>query len=144
SLGVLEGVVLGIAVAVAVALHRLTRTRITHEEKGGTHHVHVRGQLTFLAVPRLSRALHLVPPRADTVVALDGSFMDNAAYEAQNDWQSTQRARGGTVEIRGRRAGLRTAQPGDLTGHPTPGARQTGATPDSGCRCRPWTAWGDS
>src|SRR5690606_37955451 len=111
SLGVLEGVVLGIAVAVAVALHRLTRTRITHEEKGGTHHVHVRGQLTFLAVPRLSRALHLVPPGADTVVALDGAFMDHAAYEALHDWQSTHRARGGTVEITGRRAGLRIAEP---------------------------------
>lgn len=61
SLGVLEGVALGIAVAVGVALHRLTRTRITHEEENGVHHVHVRGQLTFLAVPRLSRALHLVP-----------------------------------------------------------------------------------
>ncbi|MFJ9667336.1 SulP family inorganic anion transporter [Streptomyces sp. NPDC101219] len=141
SLGVLEGVVLGIAVAVAVALHRLTRTRITHEEKGGTHHVHVRGQLTFLAVPRLSRALHLVPPGADTVVALDGSFMDHAAYEALHDWQSTHRARGGTVEITGRRAGLRIAEPGELAGHPTPGGRQTGSTPDGGCRCRPWTAW---
>lgn len=31
-LGVLEGVALGIAVAVGVALHRLTRTRITHDE----------------------------------------------------------------------------------------------------------------
>ncbi|MGJ3560450.1 SulP family inorganic anion transporter [Streptomyces sp. INA 01156] len=33
SAGVLEGVALGIAAAVGVALHRLTRTRITHEEK---------------------------------------------------------------------------------------------------------------
>ena len=65
-LGVLQGVLLGVAVAVAVALHRLTRTRITHEEKEGVHHVRVRGQLTFLAVPRLSRALHLVPRGADT------------------------------------------------------------------------------
>ncbi|BFO13984.1 hypothetical protein SHKM778_03720 [Streptomyces sp. KM77-8] len=61
SLGVLQGVALGIAAAVGVALHRLTRTRITHHEEEGVHHVHVRGQLTFLAVPRLSRALHLVP-----------------------------------------------------------------------------------
>ncbi|CAM5425543.1 Acetyl-coenzyme A synthetase [Streptomyces griseomycini] len=82
SLGVLEGVALGIAAAVGVALHRLTRTRITHEEKEGVHHVRVRGQLTFLAVPRLSRALHLVPHGTDAVVALDGSFMDHAAYEA--------------------------------------------------------------
>ena len=53
-----------IAVAVAVALHRLTRTRITHERSAdGGHRVRVRGQLTFLAVPRLSRMLGQVPAR---------------------------------------------------------------------------------
>ncbi|MDT6986161.1 bifunctional SulP family inorganic anion transporter/carbonic anhydrase [Streptomyces lusitanus] len=137
-LGVLEGVVLGIAVAVGVALHRLTRTRITHEEEGGVHHVHVRGQLTFLAVPRLSRALHLVPQGADAVVALDGSFMDHAAYETLQDWQSTHTARGGTVEITGRRTGVRIAEPGDLASGHAPGG-EAGTTGD--CRCRPWTAW---
>lgn len=141
SLGVLEGVALGIAVAVGVALHRLTRTRITHEEKEGVHHVHVRGQLTFLAVPRLSRALHLVPQGADVVVALDGSFMDHAAYETLQDWQNTHTARGGTVEITGRRAGLRIAEPAALTsGHPFDGSEEADAS-DADCRCRPWTAW---
>jgi carbonic anhydrase len=101
-LGVLEGVLLGVAVAVAVALHRLTRTRITHDEKEGVHHVHVRGQLTFLAVPRLSRTLHLVPQGADAVVELDGSFMDHAAYESLQDWQNTHLAQGGSVELTGR------------------------------------------
>ncbi|MFF1275135.1 bifunctional SulP family inorganic anion transporter/carbonic anhydrase [Streptomyces marokkonensis] len=139
--GVLEGVALGIAVAVAVALHRLTRTRITHEEEEGVHHVHVRGQLTFLAVPRLSRALHLVPQGADVVVELDGSFMDHAAYETLQDWQSTHTARGGTVEITGRRAGVRIAEPAALTsGEPADGPEEAGAS-DAECRCRPWTAW---
>ncbi|MDH6568767.1 carbonic anhydrase [Streptomyces sp. SAI-117] len=123
--GVLEGVTLGVAVAVAVALHRLTRTRITHCEREGVHHVHVRGQLTFLAVPRLSRALHLVPQGASAVVELDGSFMDHAAYEALQDWQKTHTAQGGSVELTGRRPGTRIAEPSDA-GH---------------CRCRPWTAW---
>ncbi|MFI8211697.1 bifunctional SulP family inorganic anion transporter/carbonic anhydrase [Streptomyces werraensis] len=138
SLGVLEGVALGIAMAVGVALHRLTRTRITHEEENGVHHVHVRGQLTFLAVPRLSRALHLVPQGADAVVALDGSFMDHAAYETLQDWQSTHTTRGGTVEITGRRAGVRIAEPGALAFGPEPGG-ESGTAGD--CRCRPWTAW---
>ncbi|MCX4989458.1 MULTISPECIES: SulP family inorganic anion transporter [unclassified Streptomyces] len=123
-LGVLEGVALGVSVAVGVALHRLGRTRITHDEKEGVHHVHVRGQLTFLAVPRLSRALHLVPRGADTVVELDGSFMDHAAYESLHDWQSTHTAQGGTVELTGR-TGQRIAEPANST-H---------------CRCRPWTPW---
>lgn len=124
-LGVLEGVSLGIAVAVGVALHRLTRTRITHDEREGVHHVHVRGQLTFLAVPRLSRVLHLVPRGADVVVELDGSFMDHAAYESLHDWQKTHTAQGGSVELTGRRPGTRIAEPSD----------------SADCRCRPWTPW---
>jgi carbonic anhydrase len=143
-LGVLEGVTLGIAVAVGVALHRLTRTRITHDEQEGVHHVHVRGQLTFLAVPRLSRTLHLVPHGAQVVVELDGSFMDHAAYEALQDWQSTHTAQGGTVELTGRRAGVRIAEPGetavprDGSGTPTATAEPAAA---AGCRCSPWTPW---
>lgn len=138
--GVLEGVTLGIAVAVAVSLHRLARTRITHEEKEGVHHVHVRGQLTFLAVPRLSRALHLVPQGAQAVVELDGSFMDHAAYETLQDWQNSHTAQGGSVDLTGRRAGLRIAEPGvPTTSHTEAGAADLAAS--TGCRCRPWTPW---
>ncbi|MCF3135915.1 bifunctional SulP family inorganic anion transporter/carbonic anhydrase [Streptomyces olivochromogenes] len=124
-LGVLEGVLLGVAVAVAVALHRLARTRITHEEKGGVHYVHVRGQLTFLAVPRLSRTLHLVPQGTHAVVELDGSFMDHAAYESLQDWQNAHTGQGGTADLTGRRTGVRDSEP----------------TAAAQCRCRPWTPW---
>ncbi|WP_309030255.1 bifunctional SulP family inorganic anion transporter/carbonic anhydrase [Streptomyces alfalfae] len=122
--GVLEGVALGIAVAVAVALHRLARTRITHEKVAGVHHVRVRGQLTFLAVPRLSRTLHLVPQGEDVVVELDGSFMDHAAFESLQCWQDAHAAHGGSVEVTGR-AGTRIAEP---------------ASAAHSC-CRPWTPW---
>ncbi|MFJ9040954.1 bifunctional SulP family inorganic anion transporter/carbonic anhydrase [Streptomyces sp. NPDC102406] len=123
--GVLQGVGLGVAVAVAVALHRLTRTRITHEEDArGAHHVRVRGQLTFLAVPRLSRVLHQVPHGASCVVELDGSFMDHAAYEALQDWEKAHTAQGGQVELAGR-GGSRIAEP---------------ASASHSC-CRPWTPW---
>jgi carbonic anhydrase len=122
--GVLEGVVIGVAVAVAVALHRLTRTRITTDEQEGIHRVRVRGQLTFLAVPRLSRTLGQVPHGVDCVVELDGSFMDHAAYEALHDWQTSHVAQGGTVEFTGRSGG-RISEP----------ATQTH------CSCRPWTPW---
>ncbi|MDN3026342.1 SulP family inorganic anion transporter [Streptomyces sp. S.PB5] len=168
-LGVLAGVMLGIAVAVGVALHRVARTRITHDEKEGVHHVHVRGQLTFLAVPRLSRALHLVPQGTYVVVELDGSFMDHAAYEALQDWQNTHTAQGGTVELTGRRAGVRIAEPGEVAhtdahshahaesesgsrfgsgaGTDVAGSRagkEAGSTDPAtpaGCRCSPWTPW---
>lgn len=137
--GVLEGVALGIAMAVAVALHRLTRTRITHDEKEGVHHVHVRGQLTFLAVPRLSRALHLVPQGAHAVVELDGSFMDHAAYESLQDWQNTHTAHGGSVELIGRRAGVRIGEPTGPVGLHLDAGKN--ATEPADCRCHPWTPW---
>ncbi|MGP3999628.1 SulP family inorganic anion transporter [Streptomyces sp. 8N706] len=122
-LGVLEGVVIGIAVAVVLALHRLTRTRITVEaEPDGTHRVRVRGQLTFLAVPRLSRALGEVPDWAHAVIELDGFFMDHAAYETLQHWQDAHTALGGTAAITGR-AGQRIAEPA------------------SAHSCRPWTPW---
>ncbi|MER5970283.1 SulP family inorganic anion transporter [Streptomyces sp. NPDC002055] len=122
-LGVLEGVAAGIAVAVGLALHRLAHTRITVEkEPDGTHRVRVRGQLMFLAVPRLSRALGQVPEGAPTVVELDGSFLDHAAYETLQHWRDAHTGLGGTVTVTGRA--------GDRIGEP-----------HSAHSCRPWTPW---
>ncbi|MCX5236277.1 SulP family inorganic anion transporter [Streptomyces prunicolor] len=170
-LGVLEGVLLGVTVAVAVALNRLAHTRITHDEKEGVHHVHVRGQLTFLAVPRLSRTLHLVPQGTHVVVELDGSFMDHAAYESLQDWQNAHTARGGSAELTGRRTGVRVTEPDHTGGEATPADTATGTTSggssttteapartnapahttanaptgepttSTACRCHPWTPW---
>ncbi|MER5279521.1 bifunctional SulP family inorganic anion transporter/carbonic anhydrase [Streptomyces sp. NPDC002809] len=122
--GVLKGVTIGIAVAVAVALHRLTRTRITVSDHDGRHLLVVRGQLTFLAVPRLSRALGQLPQDADAVVELDGFFMDHAAYELIHDWSIAHAAHGGRVAFTGRSGG-RIAEP---------------ASAAHSC-CRPWTPW---
>ncbi|MEU6895285.1 SulP family inorganic anion transporter [Streptomyces sp. NPDC046557] len=131
--GVLEGVAIGIAVAVAVALHRLARTRITLEELNGVHRVWARGQLTFLAVPRLSRVLNQIPYDAQAVIELDGSFMDHAAFETLQDWRDSHVAHGGSVEVTGR-AGSRTPESGRADGG---GPAQRGA---HHC-CRPWTPW---
>ncbi|AXK33632.1 transporter [Streptomyces armeniacus] len=121
-LGVLQGIAVGGAVAVALALHRLARTRISSEVTDGVHRVRVRGQLTFLAVPRLSRTLGQVPEGADAVVELDGSFMDHAAYETLQEWCTAHASRGGSAKLTGR-YGQRIAEP--ATGH----------------SCSPWTPW---
>ncbi|MBH0247522.1 SulP family inorganic anion transporter, partial [Streptomyces cavourensis] len=99
--GALAGVALGVAVAVVLSLHRLGRTRITVSEQDGRHVVTVHGQLTFLSVPRLTRALGQLPPGADATVELDGSFMDHAAYEAIQAWRGAQIAQGGSVAFTG-------------------------------------------
>ncbi|MEU3399033.1 bifunctional SulP family inorganic anion transporter/carbonic anhydrase [Streptomyces filamentosus] len=143
--GILEGVALGIAVAVAVAMHRLARTRITREEREGHQLLRVRGQLTFLAVPRLSRALHQIPAGSEVTVELDGSFMDHAAYETLNDWKAGHLAHGGTVELTGPAGGRITGAPADRAAgpesgtDPAAGGSAAGASPHA-C-CRPWTPW---
>jgi carbonic anhydrase len=121
-LGVLEGVGIGIAVAVAVALNRLTRSRISTEVTDGGYRLRVRGQLTFLAVPRLSRALAQVPEGSHAVVELEGSFMDHAAFETLQEWRAAQEAHGGSVEVTGRKG------------------RQI-AEPSPSHACSPWTPW---
>ncbi len=162
--GVLEGVAIGIAVAVALALHRLARTRITAEQLDtGVHRVRARGQLTFLAVPRLSRVLNQIPHNAHAVIELDGSFMDHAAYETLHDWQESHLAHGGSLEVTGRSgaaarlAGADPAEEADAAapaggtdgGHDTEGADGThhGGRSRRGAQrgvhqcCRPWTPW---
>ncbi|MFI7175856.1 SulP family inorganic anion transporter [Streptomyces spororaveus] len=153
--GVLEGVAIGIAVAVALALHRLARTRITVEQlDGGVHRVRARGQLTFLAVPRLSRVLNQIPHDRHAVVELDGSFMDHAAYETLHDWQDSHLAHGGSLEVTGR-AGASARRPEAApgadsgavpVGEPADGSRHADRSrraPQRGVHqcCRPWTPW---
>ncbi|WP_369205109.1 SulP family inorganic anion transporter [Streptomyces sp. PU-14G] len=90
--------------------------------RGGAYRIGVQGQLTFLAVPRLSRALAQVPEGAKASVELKGSFMDHAAFEALEDWRAAHTASGGEAELRGR-AGQELAElPAEHT-------------------CRPWTPW---
>ncbi|SHN31429.1 carbonic anhydrase [Actinacidiphila paucisporea] len=120
--GVLQGVVAGGAVAVFLALRSLTRTRVTVTEEAHCHRVRVTGQLTFLAVPRLTRAFAQVPDGANAVVELDGSFMDHAAYEALRGWCARHRSRGGRAVF------------GD-------GAGRAVSAPAGAHACRPWTSW---
>ncbi|MFG2991040.1 SulP family inorganic anion transporter [Streptomyces sp. NPDC048257] len=150
--GVLEGVAIGIAVAVALALHRLARTRITSELlDSGVHRVRARGQLTFLAVPRLSRVLNQIPHDGHAVIELDGSFMDHAAYETLHDWQESHLAHGGSLEVTGR-AGSAARLPGSAPADEPDAAEQADGghhadrsrrAPQRGTHqcCRPWTPW---
>ncbi|MFG3112936.1 SulP family inorganic anion transporter [Streptomyces sp. NPDC048197] len=121
-LGVLQGVLTGITVAAFLALRRLTHTRVTVTKEDEGYRVRISGQLTFLAVPRLTRALALVPAHTDVVIELRGSFMDHAAHEALQSWSAAHRAHGGWVTLGGRSA--------------RPLAETTGAH-----SCRPWTPW---
>ncbi|MFD7833672.1 SulP family inorganic anion transporter [Streptomyces sp. NPDC059761] len=148
--GVLEGVAIGIAVAVAIALHRLARTRITVEVLDGVHRVWARGQLTFLAVPRLSRVLNQIPPGGRVVVELDGSFMDHAAYETLQDWQHAHLVHGGSLEVTGRSTTRMTGADRANRTHLAHQAHRADRVEQRSHRgghrgghqcCRPWTPW---
>ncbi|MFI5763666.1 SulP family inorganic anion transporter [Streptomyces sp. NPDC051563] len=141
--GVLEGVAIGIAMAVALALHRLARTRITVELlDSGVHRVWARGQLTFLAVPRLSRVLNQIPHHGHAVIELDGSFMDHAAYETLQDWQDSHLAHGGSLEVTGRSgARIAEAEQAQRAERSAQRGTQRGAQRGDHQCCRPWTPW---
>lgn len=99
ELNLMEGVLLGIGVAVLFALYRLTRSKIRVEHTGNRWHVVIEGSLTFVAVPRLSRTLAEIPPGAAVDVDLAVDFLDHAAFEALHNWRTTHERLGGVVDI---------------------------------------------
>ncbi|MBO2459419.1 bifunctional SulP family inorganic anion transporter/carbonic anhydrase [Actinomadura sp. LCR2-06] len=107
-LGLGEGVLLGIAVTAVLALRRLTRLTVRTErlvpapgDAPGPQrwHVVVEGSLTFLGVPKVTRALRAVPAGAGVDLDLNVDFMDHAAFDAVHDWRLAHERRGGRVDI---------------------------------------------
>jgi carbonic anhydrase len=100
-LNLLEGVALGIALAIFLLLKRLTAARITVEDNPERKRWHVRidGSLTFVTVPKLTQALAQVPAGAAVDVDLMVDFMDQAAFEALHNWKTTFERMGGRADI---------------------------------------------
>ncbi|MGV9826052.1 SulP family inorganic anion transporter [Gordonia sp. NPDC003429] len=103
-LNLLEGVAIGLTLAVILVLWRVIRADLRSQPVAGTDDwlVRVRGSLSFLSLPRLNAALRKVPPQADVTVELDTDFLDHAASEMLEDWMRAHRAAGGAVTLRER------------------------------------------
>jgi carbonic anhydrase len=102
TLGLVEGVLLGIAVTILGALVKLTDSsvRVERDEDGNADwRVVVRGSLAFLRVGRLIRELREIPLGQHVVLELHVDFMDHAAYEAVDDWRSGYERLGGRVTV---------------------------------------------
>jgi carbonic anhydrase len=99
TLGLLEGVAIGVAVAVMRALYRLAHTSVRVEQQPEGWHVDVRGSLVFLGVGKLLRTLCQIPPGERVGLELHIDFMDHAAFEAINDWRAGYEQRGGRVDV---------------------------------------------
>lgn len=98
-LNLLHGVLIGLALAVAVTGWRVVRARIEAKPLGDEWHVFVEGACTFLALPRLTGVLSTVPERTTVTVHLVANYLDHAAQQAISDWQRRHCATGGKVKI---------------------------------------------
>jgi len=98
-LGLVEGVLLGVAAAVLRSLYRLTRSSVRIEEEPDSWRVTIRGSLVFLGAGRLVRGLRAIPLGQRVVLELHIDFLDHGAYEAIDDWRVGYERLGGHVEV---------------------------------------------
>ncbi len=102
-LNLLEGVAIGLAVAIAILLIRVVRAPIEVQPYGRDESKHWRvdidGTLSFLLLPRLTKALSTLPPGSDVRLTLNADYIDEAVSEAISDWRHAHEATGGVVII---------------------------------------------
>ncbi len=98
-LNLLHGVMIGLALAVALTGWRVIRVKIEAQAVGDEWRVVVEGACTFLALPRLTRVLASVPERTTVTVELLVTHLDHAAHQAISDWERRHLALGGTVHL---------------------------------------------
>jgi carbonic anhydrase len=120
-LNLLHGVMIGLAMAIALTGWRVIRARIDTTSVDDEWRVVIEGAAcTFLALPRLTRMLAAVPQGATVTVAISVHYLDHAAHQAITDWQRQHEATGGTVYVQG---SVETGQrDGDTALVETPGA----------------------
>jgi carbonic anhydrase len=102
-LNLLEGVVIGLAVAIIILLIQVIRAPIEVKPYGGQEssqwRVDIDGTLSFLLLPRLTTALSTLPPGSDVTLTLNADYIDHAISEAISDWRRAHEASGGMVVI---------------------------------------------
>ncbi|WP_280400600.1 bifunctional SulP family inorganic anion transporter/carbonic anhydrase [Nocardia carnea] len=100
-LNLLEGVLIGLALAFALLIWRVVRVAITAEPLGGTDRwlVRIDGSCTFLSLPKLSSTFAKVPQGVPVTVEMTVDFLDHAAYDAITDWARQHESNGGTVDF---------------------------------------------
>jgi carbonic anhydrase len=101
-LNLLHGVMIGLALAIALTGWRVIRAKIEATSVNDEWRVSIEGAAcTFLALPRLTRILASVPQGATVTVEIAVHYLDHAAHQAITDWQQQHEATGGTVAIQG-------------------------------------------
>ncbi len=101
-LNLLEGVMIGLALAALCVLWRVLRAQINAHAPAGPAlpwRVIIAGSCSFFALPRLNRVLHSVPEGQNAVVELNADYLDHAFREALVAWQKQHRNTGATVVL---------------------------------------------
>ncbi|GGH91966.1 hypothetical protein GCM10007170_09410 [Arthrobacter liuii] len=101
-LNLLEGVMIGLALAAAHVLWRVLRAPIhVHRPAvpSSPWRVTIAGSCSFFALPKLNGVLQSVPAGADAVVELNADNVDHSFREALLAWQLQHQATGGTVNL---------------------------------------------
>ena len=102
ALNLLEGVIIGLALAALCVLWRVLRAQIQAHAPAGTGlpwRVTIAGSCSFFALPRLNRVLHSVPEGQDAVVELNADYLDHAFREALVAWEKQQSNGGAAVVV---------------------------------------------
>jgi MFS superfamily sulfate permease-like transporter len=124
-LNLLQGVMIGLALAIALTAWRVIRVRVSATPVGAEWRVAIEGPAcTFLALPRLTRVLASIPTGTVVTVDISAQYLDHAAHQAITDWQRQYEATGGTVRIEGfsETGHLTRRRTDDLVEHERPGA----------------------
>ncbi|WP_420093197.1 SulP family inorganic anion transporter [Mycolicibacterium sphagni] len=102
-LNLLEGVLLGLALAIALTVWRVARARIhaqpAEHADNDDWHVAVEGSCTFLSLPQLHKSLASVPSGVRVTLEMSVDFIDHAAHQVIEDWQRQHEASGGSVLV---------------------------------------------
>lgn len=102
ALNLLEGVIIGLALAALCVLWRVLRAQIQAHAPAGTGlpwRVTIAGSCSFFALPRLNRVLHSVPEGQNAVVELNADYLDHAFREALVAWEKQQSNGGAAVVV---------------------------------------------
>lgn len=100
-LNLLHGVLIGLALAIAMTGWRVIRAKVVAVADGDQWRVTIEGACTFLSLPRLTRVLASIPRGSTVTLHIAVTYLDHAAHQAITDWQQQHLANGGQVHIDG-------------------------------------------
>src|SRR5207248_423159 len=98
-LNLLEGVLIGLAVALLTTLRRVVWATVRVEESAEKWSIVVEGTLSFLSIPKLAKELGRIPAGAEVTLELVVDYLDHAAFEHLSGWLRQHERTGGAVAV---------------------------------------------